>query len=138
MFLSLAATVGGVFLCFYIGWAVQQPQFEAENNILAKNFSVLFAVPAVADPWSAFSCFLYGALILAACGIGAILVLMILACLGCPLIACCFSNPSDRGETFELVGPSFTRTYQSFPSNNAAREMATKFSGVTISSGGSW
>jgi hypothetical protein len=117
LILGLALATGGVFLSFYIGWSVQQSEFRAQNSALAGNYTALFAVPAVAAPWPVFSCFLYGALILAACGIGLVLLVMCLSCCGCPLLACCCSGKQDDGEWTELKmpSPSMRHGYNSFP-----------------------
>jgi len=91
--LSLALTTGCVFLSFYIGWKVQLAKFTAEGNGLATGYATLFAIPAVSDAWSVFSCFLYGALILLAVAFGVGVVLFILTCCcGLPLLACLFSS----------------------------------------------
>jgi hypothetical protein len=97
--LSLAITTGLVFLSFYIGWSVQYKTFVASGNGLASGYASLFAVPAVSDAWSVFSCFLYGALILLAASVPlGVLLFCIGACCGLPILFCCCGNPSDEGE----------------------------------------
>jgi hypothetical protein len=61
---ALAPITGIIFFSFWIGWIVQLTKFTQENNALVGGYDLLFAIPAVADAWSVFSCFLYGFLIL--------------------------------------------------------------------------
>lgn len=120
--LSLGLTTGAVFLSFYIGWSVQQTQFLEQKSALADNFSALFAIPAVAEPWPVFSCFLYGALILIACSLGLALLLMCISCCG---FGAAFlrmlgddREDEDGGEWTQLKMPTMpphgNRSYNSF------------------------
>lgn len=81
LLLSLAFATGIVFLSFYIGWSIQYDAFMTANISLVE-YSSLFAIPAVADPWSVFSCFLYGFLILCAAKIVLVICLMCCCCGG--------------------------------------------------------
>jgi hypothetical protein len=99
LLLSLAVTTGVVFLSFYIGWSIQYDAFM-KANISLVDYSSLFAVPAVADPWPIFSCFLYGFLILCAVKI------VVVALLGC----CCLCSGTC---CVALIQPNQTPLYRS-------------------------
>lgn len=83
---SLALITGIIFFDFYIGWSVQWNYFNSTGNALAEGYGQLFVSPSVSDPWSIFSCFLYGFLIVKACMIP--FGVLICICCGC-CVGCC-------------------------------------------------
>jgi hypothetical protein len=99
--LSLALTTGLIFLSFWIGWIIQLGAFTRENSPLAGGYNQLFAIPAVADAWPVFSCFLYGFLILKAVAI--VVGIVLFCCCGCT-VACCGFGSSNSSESFPMMG----------------------------------
>lgn len=96
---ALAFTTGIIFLDFWVGWVVQLNSFTETGNALAKGYPILFVIPAETDPWSIFSCFLYGFLIVK------VVLVVICILLWCCCVSCigCFGkkNAASRDDEFE-------------------------------------